>query len=181
MAVGSWNRNPCVQLGFLDPRCDRGAVLCRSDPVVIAVADEGRACDRAEPVPHVMPFAGFELGPMSSRGRGVQLSCGQAFGQRPIRWVIVKPVLVPTAVNDLEPGCNPFLGRELEQLLQRIRGPAFATGGGARQREALDPLRAGYRKLLRHHSTKLTPNTRQDLQPAVSIRPTASAAISGIV
>ena len=46
-------------------------------PVVIAVADEGRACDGAELVPHVMPFAGVELGSMSSRERGVQLSSGK--------------------------------------------------------------------------------------------------------
>jgi hypothetical protein len=143
-----------VQLGFLDPRCDRGAVLCRSDPVVIALADEGRACDRAEPVPHVMPFAGFELGPMSRRGRGVHLSCGQAFGQRTIGWVIVKPALVPTAVNDHERGCNPFLGRELEQRLRRIGGPDFATGRGARQDEAVDSLRVGYREALRHQATE---------------------------
>src|SRR5271169_4166347 len=103
-----------AQLGSADARCDRGAVLDRRDPVVVAVANQGRACDRVEAVPYVMACARLELGLVCGCGGRVPLilaSGGQAFGQRAICWVGLKPTLVPTAVSQPELGRSPLLRR----------------------------------------------------------------------
>src|SRR5215469_6853926 len=117
-----------AQPGSADARRDRGAVLSRRDPVVVAVADQSRAGDRAEPVPHVMACARLELG----RGGGWVLltlaSAGEAFGQRAICWVGLQPSLVPAAVRQFESRRSTLLRREPLQLLRRIGGPAATTG-----------------------------------------------------
>src|SRR5215470_12233144 len=120
-----------TQLRSADARCDRGAVLGRRDPVVVAVANQGRAGDRVEAVPYVMACARLELSREGGRGGWVLLvlaSGGQAFGQRAIRWVCLQPALVPAAVSQLELRCGPLSGREPQQLPQRIGGPAVAAG-----------------------------------------------------
>src|SRR6516165_2878380 len=129
-----------AQLGSADARRDRGAVLTRRDRVVVAVADQRRAGDRAEPVPHVMACARLELGPDGGCGGRVlptSARAGEALGQRAICWVGLQPALVPAAVSQLELRRNALLGRERPQLLHRIGGPAAATGRGARQSQAL--------------------------------------------
>src|SRR5215467_3101563 len=75
-----------AQLGSADPRCDRGAVVGRRDPVVVAVTDQRRAGDRVEPVPYVMVGARLELGLVGGCGGWVLLIMGrgQPFGQRAI-------------------------------------------------------------------------------------------------
>ncbi len=62
-----------VQLGAADARGDVGAVVDRRDPVVVAVANQGRAGDRAEPVPHVMACPRLELGRAGGHGGRVLL------------------------------------------------------------------------------------------------------------
>ena len=120
-----------AQLGSADARCDRGAVLDRRDPVVVAVANQGRASDRTEAVPDVIVRACLKLGRVGGRGSRIPLivaSGRQAFGQRTICWVCLKPTLVPAAVSQLELRRGPLLRREFLQLLQRIGGPAAAAG-----------------------------------------------------
>jgi hypothetical protein len=94
-----------AQLGSADARCDRGTVVDRRDPVVVAVPDQGRAGDRAEAVPDVMARARLELGRAGGCGGRVPLivaSGGQAVGQRAIGGVCLQPTLVPAAVRQLE-------------------------------------------------------------------------------
>src|ERR1700735_1155478 len=117
-----------AQLGSADARCDRGAVLDRRDPVVVAVANQGRAADRVEAFPYIMGCAGLELGIVGGRVRLILAIGGQAFGPRAIRRGCLNPALVPAAVSQLQLRRSPLLGRELQQLLQRIGGPAVASG-----------------------------------------------------
>src|SRR5580693_1410054 len=101
-----------AQLGSADARCDRGAVLDRRDPVVVAVANQGRAGDRVEAVPYIMACAGLELGLVGGSCGWVRLilaSGGQAFGQRAICRVCLKPALVPAAVSQLQLRRSPLL------------------------------------------------------------------------
>ena len=83
-----------VQLGTADARCDAGAVAGRCDPVVVTVADQGRAGDRAEAVPHVMAFARLELGRAGGHRHRVLLILpggGQPLSDRPIDGVGLQP------------------------------------------------------------------------------------------
>jgi hypothetical protein len=94
-----------AQLGSADARCDRGAVLDRRDPVIVAVPDQGRAGDRVEAVPDVMARACLELGRAGGCGGRIPLIVadgGQAVGQRAIGGVCLQPTLVPAAVRQLE-------------------------------------------------------------------------------
>src|ERR1700729_1435276 len=119
-----------AQLGSANAQRDRGAVLSRRDSVVVAVANQRRACDRAEPVPHVMACARLELRLGGGCGGLVLLtlaSAGEALGQRAICWVGLQPALVPAAVSQFESRRSTLLRREPLQLLQRIGGPAAAT------------------------------------------------------
>ncbi len=66
----------------------------------------------------------------------------------------IKPAIVPAAVKQPEASRNPFLRWKFEQLLQRIRGPAIATGRGAGDSEPLHSLRMRDGELLRHHAAE---------------------------
>ena len=73
-----------------------------------------------------MARARLELGLVGGGGGRVLLIVaggGQAFGQRAIRRVGLKPALVPAAVSQPELRRSPLLRRELLQLVQQIGGP----------------------------------------------------------
>jgi hypothetical protein len=74
-----------------------------------------------------MACARLELGRVGGCGGWVPVLArgGQAFGQRAIGWVCLKPALVPAAVTQFELRRRPPFGRE---LLQRIGGSAVAAG-----------------------------------------------------
>src|SRR5581483_2727548 len=76
-----------VQLGTADARCDVDAVVGRCDPVVVAVANQDWASDRAQPAPSVMTFARLELGLVGGHGGWILLilpSGRHPLGNRPI-------------------------------------------------------------------------------------------------
>ena len=75
-----------------------------------------------------MACARLELSRVGGWVRLILAGGGQAFSQRSICWVGLKPALVPAAVSQLELRRSPLLGRELGQLVQRIGGPAVAAG-----------------------------------------------------
>ncbi len=52
-----------AELGCTNPRCDRPAVLNRSDPVIASGGNQSGAGDHAEPVPYIMSHAGLQLSP----------------------------------------------------------------------------------------------------------------------
>ena len=157
-----------VQFGATDARCDVDAVAGRCDPVVVAVANQDRAGDRAQPVPHIMTFPRLDLGLVGGHGGWVLLilpSRRHPLGDGPIGRVSLQPLLVPAAVHHLQLRRHPLPRRQLQQLLQWIGGPAFATGRRARHRQSLHPPRMGDGELLGHHAAKTRPDQPARLPP----------------
>ena len=95
----------------------------RRNLVVVAIANQGRACDRVEAVPYVMACARLELGRAGGCGGWVLLMAvgsGQGLGQRAICRVRLKPALIPAAVSQLELRRRPLPGGSPCNSAQRM-------------------------------------------------------------